>query len=479
MRLTKKVTVYIMFLLAIGFMTEIGNDNMALAKTGGHKFPVPESFSNLSEMSSPAVVNIRTERTVKSSGGRMFQPFGQRPFGKNDQFRDFFEKFYGKTPKREFKRKSLGSGFIIDKEGYIITNNHVVENTDKITVVLNDEKEFDAEIIGCDSYTDLALIKIKPHQNLTSLKMGDSDKLKVGEWVVAIGNPFGLSHTVTAGIVSAKGRVIGSGPYDDYIQTDASINPGNSGGPLLNIKGEVIGINTMIIAGGQGIGFAIPINLAKGVIKQLKTSGGVTRGWLGVTIQDLKGEIAEYYSLKDKKGVLVIDVVPGDPAAEAGIKPEDIIIKINGKKIEDSRELTSMIADVGVGETARVKVLRAGKQKTFNVKVGKRPDSAELAGIPQKEKGSELGISVKNITPQIARHFKISEDEGVIVVNVDSESKGAEAGIQQGDIIAGINRRDIKNIKDYNIVIKNVNKGELVSFLIKRRTGLIVINITK
>ena len=476
MRLTKKVTVCIMFLLAISFMTQIGNDNMALAKTG---FPVPESFSNLSEMASPAVVNIRTEQTVKSSGGRMFQPFGQGPPNRNDQFRDFFEKFYGKTPKREFKRKSLGSGFIIDKEGYIITNNHVVANADKITVVLNDEKEFDAEVIGRDSYTDLALIKIKPHKNLTSLKMGDSDKLKVGEWVVAIGNPFGLSHTVTAGIVSAKGRVIGSGPYDDYIQTDASINPGNSGGPLLNIKGEVIGINTMIIAGGQGIGFAVPINLAKGVIKQLKTSGDVTRGWLGVTIQDLKGEIAEYYSLKGKKGVLVIDVVPGHPADEAGIKPEDIIIKIDGEKIENSRELTTMIADVGVGEVTKVKVLRKGKEKTFNVKVGKRPDSAELAGIPKKEQGSELGISVKNITPQIARHFKISEDEGVIVVNVDSESKGAEAGIQQGDIIAGINRRDIKNIKDYNIIIKSLNKGDTVSFLIKRRTGLLVINITK
>ena len=233
---------------------------------------------------------------------------------------DFFNKFFNQDQQKEFKQRSLGSGFIIDKDGYIVTNNHVVENADKIKVILKDEKEFEAEIVGRDPNTDIALIRIKSGYNLPVLKIGDSDALKVGQWVLAIGSPFGLEHTVTAGIVSAKGRVIGSGPYDDFIQTDASINPGNSGGPLINMTGEVIGVNTIIIAGGQGIGFAIPINQVKGIVEQLKKHGDVTRGWLGVTIQDLPADLAEYIGIKDGKGVLVSDVISGDPADKAGIR---------------------------------------------------------------------------------------------------------------------------------------------------------------
>jgi serine protease Do len=298
-------------------------------------------------------------------GGPVCRNFQREPFGREQPFNDFFERFFGEEMQREFKQPSLGSGFIIDKEGYVVTNNHVIEDADQIKVKLGDEKEFDAQVIGRDASTDLALLKIKSAQDLPVVKLGDSAQLKVGQWVVAIGSPFGLERTVTAGIVSAKGRVIGSGPYDDFIQTDASINPGNSGGPLINLKGEVIGINTAIVASGQGIGFAIPIDLAKGIIAQLKAGGEVTRGWLGVAIQDVSPEMADYYGVEAKKGVFVADVFKGDPADAAGIKPKDIIVEVNGQKVETTRQLTSLVADIPVGQTAKVKVLRDGQPRTL------------------------------------------------------------------------------------------------------------------
>ena len=253
----------------------------------GHIKWVPQSFSELAQKYSPAVVNIRSEKNGKRHL-EMGPHFKGGPFQNNDPFRDFFEKFFGGRPNQGFKQRSLGSGFIIDHDGFIVTNNHVVEGADKIKVILKDEREFDAVVKGRDPNTDLALIKIESDGNLPVIEFGDSDKVKIGEWVMAIGNPFGLEHTVTVGIISAKGRVIGSGPYDDFIQTDASINPGNSGGPLIDMSGKVVGINTAIIAGGQGIGFAIPVNMAKGIIEQLQSKGEVTRGWLGVAIQDLR-----------------------------------------------------------------------------------------------------------------------------------------------------------------------------------------------
>ncbi|MDP7417207.1 MAG: trypsin-like peptidase domain-containing protein, partial [Desulfobacterales bacterium] len=289
----------------------------------------PGSFSDLAARVSSAVVNIRTVKTIKG-GGRVFRQFRPGPHGKDDPFHDFFDKFFGEKDQREFRQRSLGSGFVIDKKGFIVTNNHVIENADKIKVKLKDGKEFDAEIVGRDPNTDLALIKIESPNSLPVIELGDSNILKVGEWVVAIGSPFGLEHTVTAGIVSAKGRVIGSGPYDDFIQTDASINPGNSGGPLIDMAGKVVGINTAIIASGQGIGFAVPINMAKQIIEQLKESGEVSRGWLGVEIQPLSDEMAEYYGIKDRKGALVVKTFPDDPAYKAGIRSKDIIIELNG-----------------------------------------------------------------------------------------------------------------------------------------------------
>ncbi|MGD9278977.1 MAG: trypsin-like peptidase domain-containing protein, partial [Desulfobacterales bacterium] len=270
---------YVIFivLLAVGiFVLSSFNPASGLETNAGTSLLAPESFNKLAENASPAVVNIRTVKIIKG-GGRVFRHFKKGPFGEDDPFHDFFDRFFGEERPHDFKQRSLGSGFIISKDGYIVTNNHVVENAEKIEVILKDEKEFDAEIIGRDANTDLALIKIKTDRDLPVLLFGDSDALKIGQWVVAIGNPFGLEHTVTAGIVSAKGRVIGSGPYDDFIQTDASINPGNSGGPLISMEGKVVGINTAIIAGGSGIGFAIPINLVKNIVDQLKSSGEVTR----------------------------------------------------------------------------------------------------------------------------------------------------------------------------------------------------------
>jgi len=304
--------------------------------------------------------------------------------------------------------------------------------------------------------------------------------VKVGEWVVAIGSPFGLERTVTAGIVSAKGRVIGSGPYDDFIQTDASINPGNSGGPLINMKGEVVGINTAIIASGQGIGFAIPINLARGIIEQLKDSGEVTRGWLGVAIQDLSGELADYYGLKDRKGVLVTEVFPGDPADQAGIKPQDVILEVDEKSVETTRDLTGLVAGLKVGGTYNIVVFRNEKEKSFRVHIAKRDDDKIASRRTPKESEDELGIRVENITPEMKRQFNISEAVGVIVSGVKPGGKGAQAGIMVGDIIKEVNHTSIKSVNDYRDTVNQVEAGGAVQMFIKRvNAGFLVIKLTK
>ena len=441
---------------------------------------VPGNFSQLAEMAGPAVVNIRTVKIIKG-GGPVFRNFRRNPHGGEDPFKDFFEKFFGEDTQREFKQPSLGSGFIIDKEGFVVTNNHVIQDADQIKIKLGGDTEYDAEVVGRDANTDLALLKIKTGKDLPFLKLGDSDELKIGQWVVAIGSPFGLERTVTAGIVSAKGRVIGSGPYDNFIQTDASINPGNSGGPLINMQGEVVGINTAIIAAGHGIGFAIPINLSKKIIAQLKSEGEVTRGWLGVAIQDLTGEMAEYYGLKDRKGVLVADVFKGDPADEAGIQSKDIILEVNGQKIETSRQLTAMIADLKVGEAAKVDVFRDGKIKTFYIKLAKRDDqrlaTRSTPGEPEEEK---FGIRVAELTPEISQRFGIDDTTGVIVINVESASKGAEAGVQMGDVIKEINHRIIESVKDYTAAMDNIKDDESVNlFIWRKNAGFLVIKLNK
>ena len=284
---------------------------------------------------------------------------------------------------------------------------------------------------------------------------------------------------MTAGIVSAKGRVIGSGPYDDFIQTDASINPGNSGGPLINMKGEVVGINTMIVAGGQGIGFAIPVDLAKGVIAQLKTSGEVTRGWLGVTIQDLKGDLADYYGVKGKSGALVTDVVPGDAADKAGIQAKDVIIEVNGKKVTSSRDLINLAANLSVGDTAKVTVLRNGQQKTFDVVTGKRPlTMAAAPGSYQKEKENEYGFQVTDLTPDMARRLNIKQTKGVVVVGVVPKSKAEAAGIEKGDFIIEVNHEKVVSAGDFKKLIDQHRKAGTIDLLVKRMSaGLMVIHL--
>lgn len=438
---------------------------------------IPANFSELAKKISPAVVNIRTVKTVKG-GGRVFKHF-QGPFGKDDPFKEFFDKFFGEIPEQDYTQRSLGSGFIIDKDGFIVTNNHVTEGADKIRVKLANGMEFDAEIIGRDSKTDIALIKIKAKNHLPTVPLGDSDALTVGDWVIAVGSPFGLEHTVTAGIVSAKGRVIGSGPYDDFIQTDASINPGNSGGPLISMGGKVVGINTAIIAGGQGIGFAIPINMARTIIEQLKKYGQVTRGWLGVSIQDLTQELAEYYGVKDGKGALVGEVFEGDPADKAGIKPEDIIIEVNGKKINDSRDLSRLIAEIPVDKKIPIKVLRNGKAKTLYAVIAKRTDDREKIAEKRPITESGFGITVSDITPEIAHRYGLEDTEGVLIVKIDPNGTGAEAGLQVGDIIKEINRRSVRSAKEYRKRMKELKNEKKLRILVRRKEIFTIITLEK
>jgi len=424
----------------------------------------PGSFSDLAERVKPAVVNISTTKTFKGRSG-LGTPFGRSPF--SGRFGDdFFERFFGDIPQREFKQRSLGSGFIISNDGYIFTNNHVVEQTDKILVKVSDGKEYEAKIIGTDAKTDIALIKIKPDNSLPFVEIGDSDSVKVGEWVIAIGNPFGLEQTVTAGIVSAKGRVIGAGAYDNFIQTDASINPGNSGGPLFNMAGKVIGINTAIVAQGQGIGFAIPMNMAKSILSDLKTKGKVTRGWLGISVQDISEDIAKNLNHKNKNGALVSDVFKDDPADKAGIKVGDIIVEINGKSIKDTHELLLTIASLHVGEKVLIKGLRDGKEISFQVVVTERKDKPEIA-LTKKSKGY-FGIDAQEITKDLAKQMGISQDAGVIVTDVEEGSPADDVGIQIHDIIVQVNKVKVSSMKKYTTEMNKAAEKKSVILLVKR-----------
>jgi serine protease Do len=433
----------------------------------------PGSFADLAEKLKPSVVNISTTKTIRSArGGQSRSPFDRYFWGD-----DFFERFFGDIPKREFKQRSLGSGFIISHDGYIFTNNHVVEQADKILVKLSTGKEYEAKVIGKDAKTDLALIKIKPGESLPMVEIGDSEKLRVGDWVIAIGNPFGLEQTVTAGIVSAKGRVIGAGPYDNFIQTDASINPGNSGGPLFNMEGKVIGINTAIVAQGQGIGFAIPINMAKTVLPDLKSKGKVTRAWLGVSVQDVTDDIAKSFKLKESSGALVSEVFKGDPADKAGLRAGDLITEVNGKKIKDTHELLFTIASFHVGDKVEIKALRDGQEKTFRIVVTERRDQPEVASA--EETAQNFGMVIQDITPEIARYLGITSRSGVIVVDVKDGSTADEKGIQPQDIILEVNKVKISSVKDYSREISKKGAKQGVLLLIKRGKAKYFVSLSK
>jgi serine protease Do len=416
----------------------------------------------------PMVVNISTTQLSDTRGGGS-QEFGS-PFGEEDPFNDFWRRFFGgPLPRGPQRQRSLGSGFIIDSDGSILTNNHVVENAQKIVVkLLEDDKEYEAKVIGRDAKTDIAVIKINTKTNLPTASLGDSDRLEVGEWVVAIGNPFGLDSTVTSGIVSAKGRHIGQGPYDNFIQTDASINPGNSGGPLINLRGEVIGINTAIFSrtgGNMGIGFAIPVNLAKELLPQLRGKGKVTRGYLGVLIQKVTPEIAESLGMDKNSGALVANVSKDGPADKAGVKVGDVIVEFDGKEVKDSGDLPIIVARTPVEKKVRMKVLRDKKEITLNVAVGELKEEEVVASVPEK---GELGMTVQRVTPQIAESLGLEKAEGVVVTDVEAGSAADESGIRRGDVILQIDRKPIRSVEEYRKSIAGIRKGKGVLFLVRR-----------
>jgi serine protease Do len=453
----------------------LGPSSSKGAETGVKPYPnAPPSFTELVKRVGPEVVNISTTKVVKR--GPMPRPFGNEGPWRDFFGDDFFERFFGQIP-RERKQRSLGSGFIVDpQKGYILTNNHVIAGADEITVRLDDGKEYKAEVVGRDPKTDLALIRTKITLDLElGAPLGDSDKAQIGEWVMAIGNPFGLERTVTVGILSAKGRVIGAGPYDDFLQTDAAINPGNSGGPLFNMKGEVIGINTAIVASGQGIGFAIPINMAKELLPQLE-KGKVTRGWLGVSIQEVTDDIAKSFKLKDAKGALVAEVMENTPAEKGGLERGDIIVSFDGNEVETPNELQRIVASTPPDKRVKVKVVRDGKAKTLTVKVGSMPEEfPEIA----KAITTDLGLTVQTLTPDLAEQFNWSRDEkGVLITGVDPSGAGAEAGLRRGDLITEINRQEIESTDDYRRILGKAKKGESVLFLIKRGTRTFYITLT-
>ncbi len=439
------------------------------------------NFAPLIEKLTPVTVNISSSRTVKPG----IPQLGENPFGgQDDPFRDFFgddffKHFFGGDPNREYRQQGLGSGFIIDPDGYILTNNHVIEDADEIKVKTHADKEYDAEVIGTDPKTDLALLKIKLSNGdtLQAAKLGDSDNLSVGEWVIAIGNPFGLQATVTAGIVSAKWRKIGAGPYEDFIQTDASINPGNSGGPLFNLRGEVVGVNSMIYSpsgGNVGIGFAIPINLAGNIVRQLKETGRVVRGWLGVVVQTVTPELAQSFGLEEGRGALVADVAQDSPASKAGLTSGDIIVEYDGKPIHEMSELPKLVADTPIGKQSTLTVLRDGKRRTIRVNVGELKDDREADTRPANGT-AQLGMSVRAITPEIVQSLGLSEDSGILVVSVQPGSGADNAGIKKGDIIKEINRTPVTTMKQFAEAVGKQQTGNILMLIKRGRTSLWIV----
>lgn len=451
-----------------------------------------DAVVNVASVAGKAVVSISTEHTekVKGTGTKRFyfrSPFGTSPFGEEDPFRRYFEDFFGELPEREYKQRGLGSGVIIDSRGYILTNQHVIDEADKITVTLSDGRNFKAVIKGQDARSDLAIIQINA-QNLPIAPLGDSDVVRIGQWVVAIGNPFAFAMqnpepTVTVGVISALHRSLGKTlgrdrDYNDLIQTDAAINPGNSGGPLVNLKGEVVGVNVAIFStsgGYQGVGFAIPINSAKKIIAKLIEGKKITYGWLGVTVQDLTDELAKYFGLPNKNGALIVGVLENGPAEKAGIKESDIIKEVDNKPVNNTRELLNIIGKAEVGLKVKVGLLRDKKEIFLEVVIAERPENIEEETTLAKElQGKWRGLDVEELTPDIASRLGVTDKKGVVVVDVESGSPADEAGIVAGDVILEINKQGVKNISDYHKITKVAQADALVKLsrgyvLIKKR----------
>jgi serine protease Do len=442
--------------------------------------PAPESvrvlealesaFVSVADRVMPAVVNV----TVKSKRGPAGAEAPDRP-EMEERFKEFFgqeffDRFFRKRSPRDEGRAS-GSGVIVDKQGYILTNNHVVENAAEIEVGLSDDRKFKAVLVGRDPKTDLAVLRVEaPPGSLPVAELGDSDRLRVGQWAIAIGNPFGLDRTVTAGIVSATGRSrVGVATYEAFIQTDASINPGNSGGPLLNLQGKVIGINTAIVASGQGIGFSIPINMAREVMGQLIAKGRVIRGWLGIVIQDLTSDLAAGFGIASPGGVLISDVMKDSPAEAAGMRPGDVIVEFTGAPIKEVTDLQRRVAAVEPGKPAALTVIRDRKPTPLTVRIGEQPnEEVQVAALPREER---LGLTVEPLTQEAAERYGLTARSGVVVTAVKPGSAGAEAGIRAGDAILEVNRRPVTSVEGFRDLAAGMKSGEIVPVYIQRGGG--------
>jgi serine protease Do len=434
---------------------------------------MPGSFSDLARRMGPTVVNIRVTKAERTAGpGMPGMPDG--PWG------DLFRRFFREAPPfpDRFRLQGAGSGVIISPDGLILTNNHVVEGAKQLTVTLADQREYSARVIGGDPKTDLAVVKVEAKETLRAAALGDSDALSVGDWVVAVGNPFGLSHTVTAGIVSAKGRVIGAGPYDDFIQTDASINPGNSGGPLFNMAGEVVGINTAVMPQGQGIGFAIPANVAKPLIPQLQSRGRVTRGYLGVSVQSISPELGRALGLHGRKGALVADVAAHSPAQEAGIRRGDVITGLDDQPIEDARALSARVAQAPVGRDVEVSLLRDGVETRVSARVGELQSGQEGLQASAGPTRDRWGLGLETVTPQVARERGLAQEHGALVVDVAEGSPAERAGLREGDLILEVNRHPVKSAADARAALGEAQEGRFLAVLVKRERASLYVVLT-
>ncbi len=448
---------------------------LALPGVGLAKAGLPD-FTDLAERAGKAVVNISTTKNVPSRGSQMQELFKNAP--KNHPLREFFEQFekqFGQQDAQPRKLSSLGSGFIISQDGYVVTNNHVVAEADEIKVkLLTRDKPYDAKIIGRDPETDLELLKIEAGGGLPVLEFGNSDATKVGEWVLAIGNPFGLGHTVTAGIVSAKGRHIGAGPFDSFLQTDASINPGNSGGPLIDMDGKVVGINTAIVPNGQGIGFATPASMADKIIQQLKSGKKIMRGWLGITMQELDENTARAVGLKDTKGVLVAHVIPGDPADKGGLKIGDVITKVGGQTVDDPNALLARIASLRPGEKIQLGVWRQNRTLDLTITLGERKPNfvAEQQDKSPKSKASAtlLGLSIRPVEgAEEAQALGLQKPQGLVIMEIQSGSQAAQVDILPGDVIIEANQHPVNTTEQLKAVVSDSKQKGLVMLLLKRQ----------
>jgi serine protease Do len=424
----------------------------------------PAGFADLAEHVNPAVVSIQTETTVTGHPNipRHFEEFFRFPFGEPGLPRSPRDR--DERGDRKRKLPGAGSGFVISESGYIVTNNHVVENTDNIKVAFIDGSELEAQVVGRDPKTDIALIRVDTDRKLPALPLGDSDAVRPGDWVVAVGSPYGLSHTVTAGIVSAKHRreIIGES-YDDFIQTDAAINPGNSGGPLVNLRGEVIGINTAIRPAANTIGFTVPINLAKKILPQLRAHGRVTRGWLGVEIRPVTPDLAEELELEEPTGVLISRVFPGGPADEAGLERRDVIVEFDGTSISSWEELPQAVADTPVGKTVVVRIIRDGKREKIRVEVGEMetPELADTRGASPSP--ASFGLRAQTLTKELAERLGIDEDQGVVIAEVEPGSPADEAGLRRGDVIVEVDKKEVEDAAELKELLKNADDRALVA----------------